>query len=247
MSKNEQNQNGESTPNAPTPGTPLPTPDPQPATAIIAYEFPRVQDVADQPVIKFGDKKEILRISETQTVEIDAFMFTGPKILKLKKIKPVLAAINKAGNRMADGKEYSVKWFDDEVRDPFHKVLRFINRQSMEHGKPVSVGFTRRTDKKTGSQVVTAKHGYEFEIKPPTPATVTESAVKALADQAKANEEKAKEQSSTRGRRQSKKNKPLTPVIAPENVNRIDALIAQTEADKANGATEPATEAVEQK
>ena len=242
--KNNEQTNGESTPN-----TPLPTPDPQPATAISApvYEFPRVQDVSEPVAVRFGDHKEVLRISETETVEIDAFMFTGPKILKLKKIKPVLSAINKAGNRMPDGKEYSVKWFDDEVRDPFHKVLRFINRQSMEHGKPVSVGFTRRTDKKTGTQTVTAKHGYEFEVKPPAPATVATSAVKQLADQAAANAEHAKEQSSTRGRRQSRKNKPLVPVITPENGNAIDKLIADTAASKENGAPAVETPAVEQK
>ncbi len=236
MKNNEQSQNGESTPNQP-----LPTPDPQPGTTtVVQYEFPRVQDVEEPVAVRFGDKKEILRISDNETVEIDAFMFTGPKILKLKKIKPVLSAINKAGNRMPDGKEYSVKWFDDEVRDPFHKVLRFINRQSMEHGKPVSVGFTRRTDKKTGTQTVTAKHGYEFEVKL-APPTAIAGEVQKLADQAKANEDKAKEQSETRGRRQSRKGKagkPLVPVVAPENVNRIDALIAQTEAEKANGAVE---------
>ena len=74
--KNNEQTNGESTPN-----TPLPTPDPQPATAISApvYEFPRVQDVSEPVAVRFGDHKEVLRISETETVEIDAFMFTGPR------------------------------------------------------------------------------------------------------------------------------------------------------------------------
>lgn len=248
--KNNEQTNGESTPSTPTPSAPLPTPDQQPATAIMVptLEFPRVQDTEERPVVRFGDRKESLRISETVTVEIDSFWFTGPKVLKLKKMKPALAAVNKAGNRMPDGKEYNAKWFDDNVRDPFHKVLRFCAKQSQDHGEPVSVGFTRRTVKSTGEQIVTAKHGFEFKVKLPAAPAIA-SAVQQLADQAKANEEKAREQSETRSKRQKGKGKGkgIQPVINAEAGNRIDAMIAETEAAKAataNGAPASAGEPV---
>lgn len=231
---NEQNNNGTST-----------------STAIVSqaiaetYEFPRVQEAKSRMPVKYGDKQEALRISDTETVSIDAYFFTSPTNLKLKHIKVALSGLLKAGVTLPDGtKPEGVNgqvWFNTNVRDPFHKVLKYAARQSLERGKPVSLAFTRRTNLKTGEITTTAKHGFEFVTKLPQPESVASSAVKALADQAKANEKAATAQSGTRAKRQGKKNKPLTPVIQPgtETANRIDALIAQNAAEKVNGATVP--------
>lgn len=220
--------------------------------AIAELYTPRVQDIGGTKVIvRYGDEQETLRISDTETVSIDKYFFVSPTNLKLKHIKTALSGMAKQGAKLPDGTSpdgaNGQVWFNDNVRDPFHKVLKYAAKQSLERGKPVSLAFTKRV-LKTGEVVTTAKHGFEFVTKLPEPASVAGEAVKQLADQAKANEEKAAEQSGARARKQNKgkgKGKNLQPVITPEVGNRIDALIAANEAAKANGATVPTATATE--
>lgn len=210
---------------------------------------PRVQEVGGTKVnVKYGESSEVLRISDTETVSIDKYFFVSPTNLRLKHIKAALSGMAKQGAKLPDGTSpdgaNGQAWFNDHVRDPFHKVLKYAARQSLEKGKPVALAFTRRITK-SGETITTANHKFEFVTKLPEPAAVAQSAVQQLADQAAANAAKATEQSGARARKQGggkggKKNKPLTPVITPEVGNRIDALIAANEAAKANGAPEAA-------
>lgn len=234
---NEQNNNGTSTPSAIVQ-----------QTVEQVYEFPRVQEQRERLPIRYGDKQETLRINETTTVTVDAYFFMSATNLKLKRMKTALAGLKKAGVKLPgdiipEGKP-AQKWFNQSVRDPFHKFLRYAARHSLQHGSPVSVGYTKRVNASTGEITVTAKHGFEFIEKLPEAATVAGEAVKQVEDKAKADKEKAKKQSGARARKQGKGKgkKNLQPVLTPENVNRIDALIASNESAKANGT--PATEQV---
>ena len=220
---NEKN-NGTSTPSAPA-STPAPS---ATSTEVQPYEFPRVKDVGGTVVqYKFGDKVEVLRISDTETVSMDAYWFTSPHILKLKKIKPAIGSLNKLKVKTPEGGEFTQQWFNDNVRDPFHKVLKYAARQSLEKGKPVSLAFTRRV---VGDETVTtAKHGFEFVTKLAAPATVAASAVKALADQAAASAAAATAQSGTRAKRQKAK-KGIVPVVANADVAaKLESIVKENQ------------------
>jgi hypothetical protein len=237
--KNEQNSNSTSTPKA---GTESGTVDPVTQAIEVVYEFPRVQEIGGESPVLFGDRKESLRVSDTECVEIDAYFFASKTNLRLKKIKPALAGLKKQGVRLPDGKEIDAVWFNTNVRDPFHKVLRYAANHSLKHGEPVSLAFTRRViNKETGETVTTAKHGFEFKTLP-APKHVADTADK-TADKT---EKKEKSKSKTRAKRQQGK-KNLQPLVSPEAANRIDAMVAgsmeaaaKLAAEAANGA--PATE-----
>ncbi len=205
------------------------TPEPQgntgDAMGLAVFEFPRVQDVAERAIVNYGDKLEVLRVSDNTTVEIDAYFFASSTGLKLKKIKPCLAGLKKSGVKLLDGKEIDAAWFNAHVRDPFHKVLKYAAQQSLKYGEPVGVGFTRRTNKTTGEQTVTAKHAFEFITKAPKVTAIADEAAKLAEKSAK---EAAKEtaKSEARARRQAAKAAKITPVVSPENVERLDALKA---------------------
>jgi hypothetical protein len=223
MKKNEQS--GTSTPKAPEPAK----------ESAVVYDFPRVQDVTPESPVVFGDRKESLQVSDTERVEIDAYFFASKTNLKLKNIKTALNGLKKQGVKLPDGKEIGQKWFNDNVRDPFHKVLRYAARFSINHGAPVSLAFTKRLNKDTGVITTTAKHGFEFKSEPTKPAEVEDKADKAADKTAKKETSKSK----TRAKRQQGK-KNLQPLVSPEAANRIDALIEKTAADKAaNGAPAP--------
>ena len=224
MKKNEQS--GKSTPNA------------QKATGsemvseavAVTYEFPRVQDVTPGEPIVYGDRKESLRVSDEELVSIDVYFFASPTNLKLKHIKTALNGLKKQGVKI-DGKEIGQAWFNTNVRDPFHKALRYAAKFSIKHGAPVSLAFTKRLNKETGVITTTAKHGFEFKSEPTKPAEVEDKADKAADKTAK----KEKSKSITRAKRQQGK-KNLQPLVNAEAANRIDALIAKNEADKAAAA-----------
>lgn len=160
--------------------------------------YSRIVDEIERVPVKYGDKQEVLPISATERVSIDAYFFQSATNFRLKKIKTAVQGLKKAGVKV-DGKDVDSVWFNANVRDPFHKVLRFAAKHSLEHGKPVSLAFTRRTIKSTGEQIVTAKHAFEH--------TVTGPKVEAIADKA-AVAAKAAKQSATRAKRQ-KRNRPM--------------------------------------
>lgn len=91
--------------------------------------------------------------------EIDPALLRGKGTMRLVNIK---AAKKLAGKDTDEG----TVWFNKEVRDVFHKALKFANRLALERGVPVSLGISTRTTKKTGRVVMTTKHGYEHEIVP---------------------------------------------------------------------------------
>jgi len=223
MKKNEQS--GTSTPNAPT-GTVSAT-----GEATVVYEFPRAQDITPGDQVMFGDRKESLRVSDTEMVEIDAYFFASQKSLRLKNIKTALKGLKTQGVKLPDGKEIGQRWFNDNVRDPFHKVLRYAARYSLKNGEPISLAFSRRTNKDTGAVITTARHAFAFKTAPTKPDEIEEQADKA-ADKASADAKRQRRQSLARAKRQQGK-KNLQPLVSPEAANRIDALIEQTAADKA--------------
>ncbi len=194
-------------------------------TGLAVYEFPRVQDVVERKPVQYGDRREVLRVSDNATVEIDAYFFTSPTNLRLKKIKVALAGLKKSGIKLPDGSEVNPQWFNDNVRDPFHKVLKYAAQHSIDHARGVGVGFTRRTNKSTGEEIVTAKHAFEYVTKAPKPTAIADEAAK-LAE--KAEKEKAKQlnASMNRAKRQAAKAAKITPVVSPENVQRLDVLKA---------------------
>lgn len=188
-------QNADSTP-APTNGAPEAPATPETpmveTLSVTIQNFPRIVDVAERATpIKYGEHVETFPISKTETVKIDAYFFQSPKSLKLKKIKVALSGLKKAGVKLEGGGEVDSDWFNREVRDPFHKVLRFAFRYSAEHGTPSTLAFSRRKDR-SGQVTVTSKHGFEHIIVPPSPAFLEAEAakeanrLKAIADKAAA-------------------------------------------------------------
>lgn len=135
--------------------------------------------------------------------EIDPALLRGKGTMRLVNIK---AAKKLAGKDTDEG----TVWFNKEVRDVFHKALKFANRMAMEKGTPVSLGISTRTTKKTGRVVMTTKHGYEHEVVP------------ALAV---GNDAKERVKSKHRAKRQARKlanrNKPLVSVGAAIDIASV--------------------------
>jgi len=208
MNKPEK-QDSTSTPTngAPVQGVAVETPKPD-STALVIGNFPRIQDTVERVPVKYGDSILTLPIGSDKTVTIDAFFFQSPTNFRLKKIGTALKGLETAKVTLPDGKPVDSAWFNTNVRDPFHKVLKYAAKQSLEHGVPVSLAFTRRT-MKNGSQIVTAKHAFEHATKAPEVAQIEASAAKAA--------EKANKQSAKRAKRQkSKRISPMpNPVIPP--------------------------------
>ncbi len=180
-------------------------------------EFPCIVESETSEPIKFGTLPGLIfpTGSNGEIATIDPSLLRGRGTLRLLNIKQALKIAGKAND--ADNR----KWFNVSVRDVWHKVLKFAARDALANGKPVSLGLSKRTSKKTGQVTLTSKHGFEHVIIPPT--------VKSVEDKAAA---QAVKQSKNRAKRQ-KRNRPLTPVVAPENVARIDALKSELPAEKA--------------
>lgn len=128
---------------------------------------------------------------------IDASFLTGIKARDGKvsmvgavKLQHIKACLKIAGLEDNDNNR---AWFNREVRDPYHKALKQIQRVLNREGTPVSVGLSMRTYKKTGQKILTGKVGYEIEVSP------------AKEDPAKAKEAKAKKNAVKRAKRAAKK------------------------------------------
>lgn len=173
--------------------------------------FPCIVEEKNVPV-KFGESEPLsFPIGGTERVQIDPALLRGRGTLRLSNIKQALKIAGRTND--VEGR----KWFNSQVRDPWHKVLKFATRQALEHGKPVSLGLSRRTTKRTGQVTLTSKHGFEYVEVPPTE--------KAIAD-------KAEKQSKNRAKRQ-KRNRPMPGnAVIPANT-RIDATSAPAETQAA--------------
>lgn len=159
-----------------------------PGNKSLLPSFPGIVEETSGVPVKFGESEPLrFPISLTERVSIDPALMRGRGTLRLANIKQALKIAGKTND--ADGR----KWFNSEVRDPWHKVLKFATKQALEYGKPVSLGLSRRTAKKTGQVTLTSKHGFEYVEVPATE--------KAVAD-------KAAKQSATRAKRQ-KRNRPM--------------------------------------
>lgn len=153
--------------------------------------FPSIVETETGVTMEYGKGKPLsFPISLTERVEFDPALLRGKGTIRLVNIKTAKKLAGK------DDKAGTV-WFNREVRDPWHKVLKFAARQSLAHGTPVSLGLSRRKNRKTGEQVLTTKHGFEFIEIP--------ALDKSIAD-------KARKQSKNRAKRQNRKNKPLVSV-----------------------------------
>lgn len=124
--------------------------------------------VADTQEITYGTVQEVFPINDVGgTVSIDRAFLAGQSTFRLKHISTCLSLAGKEMN------EANKAWFNRQVRDPYHKALRFLNRQFMTIGKPVSIGLSKRVSKRKsdeGTVTVTAKFGYEYVRKPATVA-----------------------------------------------------------------------------
>jgi len=168
----------------------------------------RIVDVKQTEPVKFGDRKETYPIGTNEQGQfvlatIDAYWFASPTNLRLKNMKSALAALKTQGVKQDNGLPYDSKWFDDNVRDPFHKVLKFAAQHSLDKGKPVSLAFTRRTNKATSEQVVTVKHGFEHTVVPAKPEQIAQKAAA-----------KAAKQSEKRANRKAPKAPRITPLAS---------------------------------
>ncbi len=172
--------------------------------------FPCIVDVVpgENVPVKYGEQSRIMPSGEGETVKIDSFFFTSPKSIRLKKIGAAIAGLKKQGIKQTDGTPIDSKWFNKNVRDPFHKSLRFAARIMFAKGKPTTLQLWNTTAK-DGEVMMKTKHGFELQLKAPN--------VQAIAD-------KAAKQSRKRAKRQKAKSARITPVVNAENVKRLDAL-----------------------
>ena len=150
-------------------------------TETLLVNFPCViSEERQTTVVKYGDELYIFPIGKTadgkiETATIDSALLRGRGT---KRLQPIKSALKIAGRTNDD---VNRKWFNTTVRDVWHKVLRFAATDALAHGKPVSLGLSIRTSKKTGAQVLTSKHGFEHLVTPPR-VSDTESKVAARAD-----------------------------------------------------------------
>lgn len=213
----QQNADSTSTPANATPAAPTAA---AIETSVMLPAYPRIVDTIERVPVKFGDKAETLPISVNEKVSIDSYMFVSPTNFRLKNVKTVVAALKKGGHKQTDGTAIDAKWFNTNVRDPFHKVLKYAAKHSLEHGQPVSLAFTRRTVKATGEQIVTAKHAFEHVTNAPAAKQVEQQVAARTA-----------RQSANRARRQNRRNKPLASVgEAMQSAERVNALNVETPA-----------------
>lgn len=202
-------------------------------------QYPRISEPEPAVTVNYGEQQIRLPIGretkgkKTTVVygKIDGFFFSNPRSLRLKKIKPVLSALAKLGVKQADGSAVDSHWFNRNVRDVFHKAMKFAAREAIQHGVPVSLQLSNRTEK-DGSKVLTSKHGFEYRTQAPDKVAIEQSA---------ANKSK---RTARRQTRKEKRDRINNPVIPPSM--RIDATTTVV-LPKSNGApavtpaTEPAT------
>jgi len=178
-------------------------------------QYPRITEPEPQTVVNYGEQQIRLPIgretkgkkSTVVYAKIDGYFFSNPRSLRLKKIKPVLASLAKMGVKQADGSAVDSQWFNRNVRDVFHKAMKFAAREAIAHGVPVSLQLNNRTEK-DGSKVLTSKHGFEYRTAAPDKVALEQSA---------ANKSKGTARRQTRKERRIK-NPVLTPSV------RIDAV-----------------------
>jgi hypothetical protein len=212
--KTEEKTDSTSTPanSAPAPTADNPAVTTEVLSKSLLPSFPCIVESTEGEVIAYGSKPA-LRFPigpNGETAEIDPAMLRGKGTRRLVNIAAGLKLAGLANDKTAAGIA-NRKWFNSNVRDVWHKVLKFAAKDSLAHGKPVSLGLSTKTNKKSGQVTLTAKHGFEHVLKAPNE---------------KAIEDKANKQSKTRAKRQNRKVKPLVPVVAPENKARIDAISA---------------------
>lgn len=150
-----------------------------------------VQRESVSEVLEYGKRSLPFPVAQGEWINIDETFLSGKFTKRLKHINVCLKLAGKDTKSKADK-----AWFNKNVRDGWHKALRYANRQFLANGKPVSIGITERISKAKatkGDKTTTAKFGFEIVEK----AKATE-----LAD---ASENKAVKTSKERARRQSRK------------------------------------------
>lgn len=180
----------------------------------------------------------LLKSGQYEYSEIDPALIRGSMTVKrtgkdktgkpTASIRGTMRLVNIKDAKKMAGKDddAGTVWFNREVRDPWHRILKFANRLSMESGAPKSLGMSTRTTKKTGKVVLTTTHAYEHTLK--EGHSVSDATVKQVADEAKANK-----QSRNRAKRKNR-NRP------PQGLSRINP--ADLEKAAGNGKPEvPAT------
>lgn len=186
--------------------------------------FPVVVNENKDKAIRFGSRPPLVfPVGNGENLSIDPALLRGKGTRKLVNIKVAMTLAGyptkeKDAEKHAEG----VKWFNTEVRDVWHKILRFAAKNAMQNGKPTSLGLSTRT-LKDKTVILTSKHGFEYTLSLPD--------AKAIAD-------KAAKQSKKRAKRQARKanrNKPLANPVIPEN-NRVNALVNAAEAEAAKPA-----------
>lgn len=151
-----------------------------------------VQTQSVSKALEYGKSQYSFPIGNGNFVTIDEAFLSGNATKRLKHINVCLKAAGKDPKSKADK-----AWFNKNVRDGWHKALRYVNRTYMANAKPVSIGLSKRTDKtkaNKGDIIHTAKFGYELVEKTKT-AKLT----------AGASDSKPVKASKERAQRQSKK------------------------------------------
>lgn len=159
-----------------------------PMKEIVSMAIVQTQSVSE--ALEYGKSQYSFPIGNGNFVTIDEAFLSGKTTKRLKHINVCLKAAGKDPKSKADK-----AWFNKNVRDGWHKALRYVNRTYMANAKPVSIGLSKRTDKtkaNKGDIIHTAKFGYELVEKAKT-AELTDGASESKP--VKASKERAKRQS----------------------------------------------------
>ena len=158
-------------------------------------QFPIVVRESQNTVVVYGSHPLTFPIGNKGEIGvIDSAMLSGKNTRRLLHITKALKVAGR------EDTTENKKWFNTEVRDVWHKVLRFAARDSLANGKPVSIGLSFKTQKKTGRVILTSRHGFEHVVKE---------------GNAKAIEDKANKQSKNRAKRQQRKSRRISPLPNP--------------------------------
>lgn len=191
--------------------------------------------VSALPVVRTPDTTEILfgahpplkfPIDDNgNVIELDPAFCSGNGALngsgsiRLKHISACLKACGKNPESDAD-----IAWFNKNVRDPYHKALKYLNRQFIKDGTPIGLTLSKRTSKvkaTLGEQSLDGTFKYRVTLKK------GEDTRKTLADA----KEKEKSNGKRRARRQSRKG--LNNGLAKlDTLVRPDTTAAPTETPK---------------
>lgn len=158
----------------PTQSTPTPEQIAETKTRSLLPSFPTVEQPTVDTVIKYGEQPAyVFPIDNKGGIgRIDRALLSGKgtkRLLNIKKALKVAGKENTPENRA---------WFNREVRDVWHKVLRFAAKDSLANGKPVSLGLSLRRTKR-GGEILTSRHGFEQVVKADDAKAVADKAVKA--------------------------------------------------------------------